>query len=214
MYLSGHPMDDYRKFLKGKHVVPIGELMSGEEGESQYKDNQIVSIAGLIEKVKNKTTRNNSMMAYITIEDDTGAMENIAFSNTLSEYTSLLKENMPVIMTGRLSIREEKDPQIVIQSVKLIDKTQPAEEVRSSSSDETPADINRSVSKLYLRLPGANSLHAAKARAIINMFPGRTQVIFYFADSGRRAAFTCEPQACMLNELRRLLGTDNVVEKY
>ena len=60
IYISGHPMDDYRPYLRNTHVVPIGELM-GEE--SRYQDDQIVSVAGIVQATKMKTTRNNSMMA-------------------------------------------------------------------------------------------------------------------------------------------------------
>ena len=111
IYLSGHPMDDYRHLLKNTHVVPIGTLM---QEDSQYADDSIISIAGVVQSVKMKTTRNNSMMAYVTLEDDTAAIELIVFSNALSQYGGYLKENAPVVITGRLSLRDDKDPQIVI----------------------------------------------------------------------------------------------------
>ena len=60
------------------------------------------------------------MMAYVTVEDDTASMEMIAFSNVLSEHGGYLKENFPVVVTGRLSQREDKDPQIVINRVRPI----------------------------------------------------------------------------------------------
>ena len=87
IYLSGHPMDDYRSYLRNTHVVPISSLM---DDESQYQDDQIVSIAGIVQSVKMKTTRSNSMMAYVTVEDDTAAIEMLAFSNVLSQYGGYL----------------------------------------------------------------------------------------------------------------------------
>ena len=53
IYLSGHPMDDYRKLLKNTHVIPIGELM---DEENHYEDNQMVSVAGIVQTVKTKST--------------------------------------------------------------------------------------------------------------------------------------------------------------
>ena len=85
IYLSGHPMDDYRSFLKNTHVVPIGDLM---QENSPYSDEQIVSVAGIVQSIKMKTTRSNSMMAYVTMEDDTASIEMLAFSNVLSQYGS------------------------------------------------------------------------------------------------------------------------------
>ena len=100
IYISGHPMDDYRKYLRGTHVVPMSELM-GEE--SKFRDDQIVSVAGIVQSLKMKSTRNNSMMAYVTVEDDTASMEMLAFSNVLSQYGGYLRENSAVVATGRLS---------------------------------------------------------------------------------------------------------------
>ena len=59
-YLSGHPMDDYRPFLRNTHVIPMSKLL---DEESRLEDDQIVCVAGVVHSVKMKTTRNNSMMA-------------------------------------------------------------------------------------------------------------------------------------------------------
>ena len=107
IYISGHPMDDYRNYLKGTSVVPISAL-TGEE--SQFKDEQIVSIAGIVQTIKMKMTRNNSMMAYVTVEDDTASIELIVFSNALNEHGGYLRENAPVVVVGKLSVREDKEP--------------------------------------------------------------------------------------------------------
>ena len=96
-------------------MLPIGELM---EEDSRFQDDQIVSVAGIIQTVKTKTTRNNSIMAYVTLEDDTAAMEMLAFSSVLSQYGGYIKENGAVVVTGRLSLRDDKEPQIVINRVR------------------------------------------------------------------------------------------------
>ena len=54
------------------------------------------------------------MMAYVTLEDDTAAVELLAFSSVISQYGNYLKENLPIVVTGRLSLRDEKEPQIVL----------------------------------------------------------------------------------------------------
>ena len=88
--------------------------------EGRYEDDQIVSVAGIVQSVKMKTTRNNSMMAYVTVEDDTAAIEMLGFSNVLNQYGGYLKENSPVVVTGRISLREDKEPQIVINRARPI----------------------------------------------------------------------------------------------
>ena len=203
IYLSGHPMDDYRTFLQGTNVVPIAALTAED---SRYADDQIVSVAGIVQSVKMKTTRNNSMMAYVTVEDDTATMEMIAFSNVLSEHGGYLKENFPVVVTGRLSQREDKDPQIVINRVRPISDYSQKPPV--SVSPEPPAG-----GKLYLRLPGETGKLYPKVRAILNMFPGDNSVVLYFADSGLRRGTRAKLAGPMLRELTNVLGKENVVLK-
>ena len=205
IYLSGHPMDDYRHLLRGTHVVPIGDLLSEE---SAYQDDQIVSVAGVVQTLKMKTTRNNSMMAYVTLEDDTAAIEMLAFSNVLSQYGGYIRENQPVVVSGRLSMREDKEPQIVINRARPMtdfeNNTLGAEEFR----DKKPL-----TGTLYLKLPTEEGKLFTKIRAILNMFPGESRVVVYFADTGVKRGSACTLDERMLNELRSVLGTENVVIK-
>jgi len=205
IYISGHPMDDYRPLLKGTHVVPIGALM---EEDNSYTDDQIVSVAGIVQSVKMKTTRNNSMMAYVTVEDDTAAMEMLAFSNVINQYGGYLKENTPVVITGRLSLRDEKESQIVINRARPI----------TDFAKETPVEARQQPVKvlsgtLYLRLPTEDGSLFPKVRAIINMFPGDSTAVVYFADTKQRRGTHCALDSRMLNELKNLLGEANVVVK-
>ncbi len=205
IYLSGHPMDDYRLFLKNTHVVPIGYLMNEE---TTLRDDEIVSVAGIVQNVKMKTTRNNSMMAYVTVEDDTASMEMLAFSNVLSQYGSYLKENFPVVVTGRLSLRDEKEPQIVINRARPITDFAQMQEAAPEPPKQNPLS-----GKLYLKLSGEQDPAYGKVRAILNMFPGENPVVLYFADTGVRRGTKCVLAESMMNELKNVLGNGNVVLK-
>ena len=204
IYLSGHPMDDYRHLLKGTHVVPIGALM---DEENTYQDDQIVSIAGVVQSVKMKTTRNNSMMAYVTLEDDTASIEMLAFSNVISQYGGYLKENQPVVIVGRLSMRDDKEPQIVIN------RARPMSDFENQQVQETPKPVTRQEGTLYLRLPTEEGALFSKIRAILNMFPGSSKAVVYFADTELRRGTTCSLDSRMLDELKDVLGQANVVIK-
>ena len=203
IYLSGHPMDDYRHLLKGTHVVPIGALM---DEESTYQDDQIVSIAGIVQSIKMKTTRNNSMMSYITIEDDTAAIEMLAFSNVISQYGNYMRENAPVVITGRLSLRDDKEPQIVIN------RARPMSDFTDRVVPE-PVAVEKRTGTLYLRLPSETDPAFRKVKAIINMFPGDSKAVVYFADTKLRRGALCDLDNRMLKELENLLGDGNVIVK-
>ncbi len=206
IYISGHPMDDYRPYLRNTHVVQMGKLM---DEESHFEDDQIVSVAGIVQSVKMKTTRNNSMMSYVTVEDDTAALEMLAFSNVLSQYGGYLRENSPVVITGRLSLRDDKEPQIVINRARPIsdfanEKPVPAEPVPNA------AVVNGT---LYLRLSSEENRLYPKVKAILNMFPGQCSAVLYFADTKQRRGTRCSIMDSMLKELKNVLGEGNVVVK-
>ena len=197
LYLSGHPMDEYRKQLKGSGVVPIVRILqSFEQGDRAFRDEQIVRIAGIVESVKMKTTRNNSMMAYVTLEDDTASIELLVFSNVIQRTGNDLRENAALVAEGRISVRDEKAPQLVVNRFQpIVQVAVPVEQ------------------KLYLRLPSENTVADRKTRAILNMFPGDKQAVLYFADTGVRRGTKCSVRDDMLAELRQLLGEGSVVLK-
>ena len=205
IYLSGHPMDDYRPYLRNTHVVPIGALM---EEDCPYQDDQIISVAGIVQSVKMKTTRSNSMMAYVVVEDDTASIEMLAFSNVLSQYGGYLKENQPVVIVGRLSLRDDKEPQLVINRARPI-----SDYADGAAGRELDRQQVKKTGTLYLRLPGEEGNLFAKVRAILNMFPGSGTAVVYFADTKQRRGTTCALDSRMLQELENLLGKDNVVVK-
>ena len=206
IYISGHPMDDYRPYLRNTHVIHIAKLM---DEEAHYEDDQIVSVAGIVQAVKMKTTRNNSMMAYVTVEDDTAAMEMLAFSNVLNQYGGYLRENSPVVITGRLSLRDDKEPQIVIN------RARPISDYENGSPEPAPAPRTNAAKAgtLYLRLPGQEGKLYPKVKAILNMFPGDSPVVLYFADTKQRRGTRCAILENMLTELKNVLGEGNVVLK-
>ena len=207
IYISGHPMDDYRAFLKNTHVVPIGDLM---DEEKNFQDDQIISVAGIVQNVKMKTTRNNSMMAYITVEDDTAAIEMLAFSNVLNQFGGYLKENSPVVVTGRLSVRDEKEPQIVIN------RARPISDFADGSAEPEPEKTAPQQVKqgtLYLKLSGESDPNYRKVRAIVNMFPGSSLVKVFFADTRKMRGAQADLDDRMLRELKNVLGEANVVIK-
>ena len=204
IYISGHPMDDYRPYLKNTHVIPIGDLM---DEESKYQDEQIVSVAGVVQSVKMKTTRNNSMMAYVTVEDDTAAIEMLAFSNVLSQYGGYLKENNAVVVTGKLSIRDEKEPQIVVN------RARPISDYADGSVPEEPQTRPQQNGTLYLRIPSEGDPVLRKVKAILNMFPGTCGAVLYFADTKIRRGTRCLLADNMIRELKNVLGEANVVVK-
>ena len=146
-------------------------------------------------------------MAYVTVEDDTASMEMLAFSNVISQYGNYLKENAPVVITGRLSLRDDKEPQIVINRARPISDFDHGY-VEPDLRQQIPQDAT-----LYLRLPSEEGALFQKIKAILNMFPGSNAAVVYFADTKQRRGTRCALDERMLKELTAVLGCENVVLK-
>ena len=146
-------------------------------------------------------------MAYVTLEDDTAAIEMLAFSNVLSQYGGYIRENQPVVISGRLSMREDKEPQIVINRARPM-----SDYANGNPASETNEPVIEN-GVLYLRLPNEDEPLFAKVKAILNMFPGNNSAVLYFADTGVRRGTKCALYRTMLRELKNVLGEENVVLK-
>ena len=211
LYLSGHPMDEYRGAARAVGAAPIGSILSdfsGENGPERFADGQKVVLAGIITSMKTKTTRNNSLMAYVTLEDDGGSMELLVFSRVLGEYGSIIREDQAVMVEGRLSVRDEKAPQLMCDRVRLLDQAA-AEQERGPVLEGRPQG-----KKLFLRLPSQSDPRWRKIQLILLMFPGREPLKAKFEDSG----IWSPPQPCQIHpllveELQTMLGSENVVIK-
>ena len=209
LYLSGHPMDDYREQVKKAGAVPIGSILEafGESESGEFQDGQTVAVAGVITKVKSKTTKNNSLMAYVTLEDDTGSMELLCFSRVLGQYGGCLAENSAVLVKGKISVRDEKEPQL------MTDSAIPLEDVDSAIPEARPVPRKQEIRTLYLRLPTMGGRQDRRIRAILQMFPGTTQTVLFYADTRQRAGIGCQMDPMLLTELVEQLGQENVVPK-
>ena len=201
LYLSGHPMDQYRELARRKGAVSIGSILSDfqrEEGPQEYRDNQRVSVAGIISTYRTRTTRNNTLMAYVTLEDDTASMELLCFSRVLEESGSYIRENSAILVTGKISVRDEKEPQLMVDAIR------PLTEVEAQG---IPAE------KLYLRLPSREDPRLRKVRLALSFFPGENETVLYFADCKKRVGTCCQIHPALLEDLRERLGEENVVVK-
>ena len=204
LYLTGHPMDEYREAARNAKAAPIGAILSDfakEDGPETYRDEQRLSIAGIVASSKTKTTKNNTLMAYVTLEDDTGAMELLVFARVLGESGGYIKENAPVLATGRLSVRDEKAPQMLVDSIRPLGEAGTAVKERESGQ------------KLYVKVATAQSPQFEKIKKIFLMFPGEQQAVFYFSDTRKRLGTPCVIHPALIRELGEMLGGENVVLK-
>ena len=131
IYISGHPLEKLRTQIENETNInsmklkEFANLQSTvlDEGEfiarkNEYKDGQFVKYAGIITSVKKKYTKNNTIMAFVTVEDLYGTIEIIVFENCYNESSKYLAEESIVTVEGRLSLREDDEPKIVARTIK------------------------------------------------------------------------------------------------
>ncbi len=124
IYISGHPLEKLKEQIINLTNINSLQLRNTEESpdetqqKNRFADGQKVKYAGIITSIKKKYTKNNKIMAFITIEDLYGTAEVIAFENAvINAGKSLIEENI-VIIDGRLSIREDSDITIIANEIK------------------------------------------------------------------------------------------------
>jgi DNA polymerase III subunit alpha len=118
IYVSGHPLESYEELLK-KNVThnTLDFALDEETGETKVNDGEMAVVGGIISVKTVKTTRNNSMMAFITLEDMAGAVEVILFPKDYEKYKGFLSEDSKILVKGKITVEEEKAAKIICQEV-------------------------------------------------------------------------------------------------
>lgn len=200
-YLSGHPLDDYGDALKAHSTATIAEinaLAAQNENrdyvvkEGRFKDGDSVTIGGIITARRNKTTKSNTQMAFLTFEDLHGSIEVIVFPKKYEAFSSIMIEDAVVFIYARISLREDEAPKLVCEQI--IPYAQMAQRPKI----------------LYLKFePAAEHLWSA-VKAVLQENRGDIPVSVYFTRTGdvRRvqSELNCSCSDAMLKRLTDILG--------
>jgi len=239
LYLSGHPMDEYRSAAKSAGAVSIGDILtdfSREGGNIRFTDDQQIMVAGVVESVKTKPTRNNSLMAYLTLGDGAGSIELLAFARVIDNSGGYMQAGETVIASGRLSARDEKEPQIVVETLRPIGdltaqstanaecRMQNAElrerggvrhgawdgsaEFKSQMDGVSGAAQGKT---LFVKLQSEESPEYERLKLILTMFPGRERLVIHFSDTKKSVGTKCVIHDALVQELLGMLGEESVV---
>ena len=204
--MPGRRSEISRRSVRKIGAVPIGAVMSdfaAEDGPSRFHDNQIITVAGSIESFRTRTTKNNTLMSYIQLEDDTGSMELMAFQKALDAGGGYIQNNAAVIVRGRISVRDEKEPQLMVDTIR------PISDVNALGTQAPPPKEK----KLWVRLPSRYDPAMKRIELILTMFPGDGQLILWCEREQKRIGARCLLHEGLILELEEMLGKENVVLK-
>ena len=217
MFLSGHILDDYSdnvKLLKPDRIIDI--IRTGKADErGKYTDNKTVCVCATVTARTNKTTRSGDHMAFVTVEDGTSSVEIVVFSKVLAAYGHMLTVDAPITVVGRLSIKDDEDPKILMSEAAFLSKNKETPLFPPSRTPKvTKKDINSL--KLYLKIPSEESGEFSRVMAFLSIFKGTVPVVIYNDKTKKASALTGSGAAVnefTVAELREILGDDAVVIK-
>lgn len=119
VYLSGHPLDRYRESLEKNATAHTTDFIPDEEtGLPKVYDGQKVVVGGMITEKSIKYTKNNKVMAFLTLEDLVGTVEIVVFSRDFERDQHLLNEEAKVFIQGRVSAEEEKPSKLIYERIR------------------------------------------------------------------------------------------------
>ncbi len=226
LYITGHPLDEYQKTLSNlaTSTQTLAELIEApDHGLSQ--DGMRVQMGGMLTEVRQKATKSGNLMGFATLEDLTGTIEALVFPKVLERVSTELVPDTAVILSGRLSIREDEEPKLLLDSVESMPTDAEAEKLgalrpqpafgapqRVKRVDDSPVLPGKT---LYLRLPSDSAIGVVKP--VLSRSPGECAVVLYIESTGAklRAPKNLEvrPTRTLIDALGDMLGTKNVVLK-
>ncbi len=214
MYFSGHPMQEYAEKVKEVSTCNIGEVIASavknEDGtyraaENGMTDGTELTVSGIVEQRRNKTTRNNQQMAFLQLGDEYGTAEVIIFPKVYERYSHLINENEIVTVDGRLSLREDEEPKILASAVTRLEDA--AKKSSRPSGGKTVYIRMEKYSKQGLRALLSEAADCA----------GELPLVVYFADIKKRMAapdgVRVSGSAAAVERLEKVFGAGNVFVK-
>lgn len=197
IYISGHPLEQYRSLLKQTNAVPLADIKENEN--NRFSINNHVVVAGLITKTKTQTTKNGDLMMYAELEDLTGDIELLIFPSQLRKFSDQLKQNQVIVVSGNLDVVEDTPSRL------LIDEIQPLLHTGHS-------DMSRK--KLYLRVHSTNVQQIDEMKQLLRQANGTIDVYLRFEDT--KQTLKSPPHMRVtesdgrIEKLKTLLGEENV----
>lgn len=200
LYISSHPMEQYADLSNELKCDKIGNILNAEDDfNSPYIDAADVKIMGIISGVTRKQTKKGDSMAFLNIEDVGGTIEVIVFPKLLAKYMNKINNGVAVLVGGRLSMREEENPKIILDYLETA---------------EIAKDNRTKKQGLFIRVENNQSQIYSKCLEIINnsVSVGETPLYFYFAST--KQYFPCKKITIgdnLINELKEIAGEQNVI---
>ncbi len=190
MYVSGHPLDDYRDMQFAPGITTILSALENEDGA--LKPDAPVTMIGIISELHTRRTKRNEIMKYITLEDLTGSIECLVFPAGVAAYDSLIEKDRLIQIRGDLDITENQPPKVRVRTIEPLKKAP--------------------MPKLYIRLGTRDEEKLNAIKQTLSGARGGAEIYVYFADEKKmsKARATINPGDGRIGILENMLGKENI----
>ena len=196
IYLSGHPLEGYRGIMDKMISAKTTDFQPDEEsGIPKVYDGQKVIIGGMITERTIKYTRNNKVMAFLTVEDLVGTVEVVVFPRDYEKWQTLITDDARVFIQGRVNAEDDRPSKLILEKV--------------HSFEDIPREI-------WIQFKDKAEYSAAEAelQSFLQSASGTSAVVIYLKDvkAMKRlpAAFRIRINEEILSELKKKYGESNV----
>lgn len=239
IYMTGNPLDDYKDILQKMDLVKCSAFNShnesasnneeiledGEVGEEKIhiiqrplEDRSRVKVAGVINIVQKKLTKNNEMMAFLQIEDLYGSLEIIVFPRVLEKYADLLLVENKVVVSGRVSLKDDV-PKLLAEEIESLDLLKEngynTNNGNGINNKGTSKQINGNMEKEEILYINGNNIDLNSFEAFIKYFSGNSQLVIIKNTDGKKMIKTMyyKKSSEILYEMQDEFGKENMVFK-
>lgn len=159
IYISGHPLEEYSRWIYAGGMTTARKIADGLE-ERRLHDGDRVSIIATLRSKKMLTTKKGQQMCFLGVEDLSGDIEVIVFPAVYERVRTLLQAGEKLAVTGKISVKDEEEPKILADEIAQADakiaelkKLTVCVRVRSDEKDKVAA-----LRRLTGDNPGENKL--------------------------------------------------------
>ena len=198
MYLSGHPLSAYTRFARQGAFTPIIDILA-----KKHRDGKRVQVIGILDEFKVKQLKNGTVMAYSSVEDTDAAISITVFNTAYAAYRPLLTAGNIVIIKGKISEREDRDTELLVESVESL----PDNAAQSSDMPTVKAGI-------YIKVDGIDTPQFNKVCEVLSANHGNMPTTIVCNDTKRRlsapARLMGDGSQTLLLALQKVVGNENV----
>ncbi|NLM75564.1 MAG: DNA polymerase III subunit alpha [Clostridiaceae bacterium] len=230
LYISGHPLNEYKNIIKEiVNVYSYDFEISEDEHieEPRLTDGQFARIAGVIADIKTISTKNNRIMAFVMIEDLYGQIEIIVFPKIFENSSRILTEDNLVVVEGNISVKENESPKILANKIIPLSAVSNYTPENSGLQPERSLYPGNNINENTANYLAANSSRKgiikvlfdetisedkrSQALALLRRNHGNERVLVYIDNANKPSLkFNTKLSNALLSELKNLVGSDHM----